>query len=343
MKKRFAAMALSAAIVFCGICAFASDGFVVTPEKSFVSEERYTERIFYPVLGDSSFPIAKVINDKITDSMSAVRENLKNIINETQDYYTEDMATGIYSYYSVYQYNMCGDLVSVKTENYVYSGGAHGMNYLASYTGNIGGKDTFTLGGLFKEEQDGIKTAKNIVKEKINEQKDMYFPEALTTVENMDLSNKFYIDETGSIVIYFNPYEIAPYAAGIMEFSISPDELENVLKTNIYSYLKSGKSEKCLLRFNGAPYYPENGTLMSGSTLYVPLREVAGKLGIDIQWSAETGALVNGEKLTQKSGAVLVNDMYYVPIAYFRLFEDYADMVFDSDDIQNIFCISDEK
>ena len=343
MKKRFAAMALSSAIVFCGICAFASDGFVVTPEKSFVSEERYSEQVYYPVLGDSSFPIAKAINDKITKSMSEVRENIKNTIIETQESYEEGIFTGMYSYHSVYQYNMCGDLVSVKTENYVYSGGAHGISYLASYTGNIGGKDTFTLGDLFKEEQDGITTVKNIVKEKINEQKDMYFDEALTTVDNMDLSNSFYIDETGNIVIYFNPYEVAPYAGGIMEFSISPEELEDVLKTNIYSYLKSGESEKCLLRFNGAPYYPENGTLKSGDTLYVPLREVAGKLGIDVQWSAETGALVNGEKLTQKSGAILVKDTNYVPIAYFRLFEDYADMVFDSDDIQNIFCISDEK
>ena len=78
-------MALSSAIVFCGICAFASDGFVVTPEKSFVSEERYSEQVYYPVLGDSSFPIAKAINDKITKSMSEVRENIKNTIIETQE------------------------------------------------------------------------------------------------------------------------------------------------------------------------------------------------------------------------------------------------------------------
>ncbi len=344
MKKRFAAMALSSALVFCGICAFASDGFVVTPERSFVTEERYTEDIYYPVLGDSSFPIAKAVNDKITERMSDVRESLKNAIIETQEYYTEDMATGIYSYDSVYQYNMCGDLVSIKTSNYVYSGGAHGMSYLVAYTGNIGGKDTFALGDLFKEEQDGITSVKNIIKEKINAQKDMYFAEALTTVDSMDLSNSFYIDETGNLVIYFNPYEIAPYAAGIIEFSISPDELEDVLKTNIYSYLKSGESEKCLLRFNGAPFYTENSVLVSDEgTSLLPLREVSEKIGLDIQWSAENGVLVNGEKLSQKSGAVLVKDVYYVSADYFEAFKDYADVFTDNNGIVNIFSVETEE
>lgn len=344
MKKRFAAMALSSAIVFCGICAFASDGFVVTPERSFVTEERYTEDIYYPVLGDSSFPIAKAVNDKISESMSDVRESLKNVIIETQEYYTEDMATGNYSYNSVYQYNMCGDLVSVKTSNYVYSGGAHGMSYLVTYTGNIGGKDTFVLSDLFKEEQDGIASVKNIIKEKINEQKDMYFEEAVTTIDSMDLSNSFYIDETGNLVIYFNPYEIAPYAAGIIEFSISPDELEDVLKTNIYSYLKSGESEKCLLRFNGAPFYTENSVLVSDEgTCLLPFREVGEKIGLDIQWSAEEGTIVNGESLSQESGAVLVKDMYYIPADYFESFKDYADVFTDNKGIVNIFRVKTEK
>lgn len=31
----------------------------------------------------------------------------------------------------------------------------------------------------------------------------MYFEEAVTTVDSMDLSNSFYIDETGNLVIYF--------------------------------------------------------------------------------------------------------------------------------------------
>ena len=340
MKKRFAAMALSSAIVFCGICAFASDGFVVTPERSFVTEERYSEQVYYPVLGDSSFPIAKTVNDKISESMSDVRESLKNAIIETQDYYTDDMASGKYSYYSVYQYNMCGDLVSVKTDNYVYSGGAHGMSYLAAYTGNIGGNEIFVLGDLFKDAQNGISAVKNIIKDRINASPELYFPEALSTVDNIDLNNSFYIDETGNLVIYFNPYEIAPYAAGIIEFEISPDQLEEEFKNTVYSYLKNGESEKCLVRFNGAPFYTENSVLVSDEgTCLLPLREVCEKIGLDVQWSEEKGASVNGSSLNDESKAVLMKDTYYVPADYFASFEDYSYVFTDNSGIVNIFSV----
>ena len=243
MKKNFAALAVCSAIVFCGMGAFASDGFEVVPAYSSINEERYVEEVYYPVLGDSSFPISKTINDLVEKDNVATRSSVMASVEETD--FDSGGITGVFAFNSFYQYNVCGDIVSVKLNNYTYQGGAHGLEYITSYTGNIGGKDIFGVQDLFRDSENGQAVLKSFIKAEIAKNKDGYFSNATETIEESDLNSRFYIDEQGNIVVYFNPYEIDAYAGGIKEFQISPDMLSGRLKTEVYSYLTNKSGQRC--------------------------------------------------------------------------------------------------
>lgn len=126
---------------------------------------------------------------------------------------------------SVYEvtYNQ-NDIMSLYYDHYIFSGGAHGSTARVSDTWNL---KNGTRISLFDFTTDPVRFKKEIL-ENINEQikvkmetgEDGFFIDynELTT-QNFD-PNHFYLTPEG-IVIFYQQYEIAPYASGIPEFIIS--------------------------------------------------------------------------------------------------------------------------
>lgn len=54
------------------------------------------------------------------------------------------------------------------------------------------------------------------------------FPEVLESFPGIEEKQNFYIDGD-QLVIYFTPYQIGPYAAGVISFPIPFSQLEDVL------------------------------------------------------------------------------------------------------------------
>jgi hypothetical protein len=125
---------------------------------------------------------------------------------------------------SVYNitYNQ-NDLLSLYYDHYTYSGGAHGITIRAS--------DTWSLNkgcriGLYQLCSDPERM-RRLILDRINEQiaaqiksgEGMYFDDyAKLTAENFNPEN-YYLTPEG-IVVYYQQYDIAPYASGIPEFIV---------------------------------------------------------------------------------------------------------------------------
>jgi hypothetical protein len=111
------------------------------------------------------------------------------------------------------------NILSIPMTFYSYTGGAHGLTLQKPYNINTQTGEKISLKDIFKENIN----YKNIINEEIKKQikKDptIYFPNVLEIVDEAGYKQPFYITKDG-IVVYYDLYEIAPYAAGIREFKI---------------------------------------------------------------------------------------------------------------------------
>ena len=114
------------------------------------------------------------------------------------------------------------NLLSIVMNDDIYTGGAHGTTIVTSYNFNI-----LTGQQLFVEDIAKSQTNLNKIKDyAINElsKRDYVFNEELKNIE-VNNNRPFYFTKNG-IVLMFQEYEVAPYAAGRPEVKI-PIEVYN--------------------------------------------------------------------------------------------------------------------
>jgi len=113
--------------------------------------------------------------------------------------------------------------VSLYMDRYEYTGGAHGLTVRRSNTWSLPYGRRITLRQMFPELPDYKESLITYINSKIARQiaggENYYFEDYEKNVrENFD-TNSFYLTKDG-VVIYFQQYEIAPYASGIPSFLI---------------------------------------------------------------------------------------------------------------------------
>lgn len=132
-----------------------------------------------------------------------------------------------------------GSALSVLIETYSFTGGAHGDTKVEYYN-FMNTKDArlLQLGDLFKKDADYINVINDIISKQIEERtaKGEMFFEGELGFQTIHDDQNFYFTEEG-LVIAFEKYEIAPGAAGLPEFLIPYELIENMLKPNIIKQL----------------------------------------------------------------------------------------------------------
>lgn len=116
--------------------------------------------------------------------------------------------------------------------DYQYSGGAHGISYQKYVTIDTDKNKIVALKDLFKENTDYKQSINAEINKQIKERTskgEIFFTGSQGFVGIKD-DQVFYINALEDIVIVFNLYEIAPYAAGVIEFALSRKSLESYLK-----------------------------------------------------------------------------------------------------------------
>ncbi len=122
------------------------------------------------------------------------------------------------------------NIVSILMEGYYYGGGVHGMGYSTGYTYDAKTGQRLSL-------MDVVNDVSKLTSYAENELAKYY--EAEMFFEGYDLSSYFseYLDyvawvlDYNGLTIFFNPYDIAPYAAGSQVVTLSFAEYPDLVKT----------------------------------------------------------------------------------------------------------------
>ncbi len=126
------------------------------------------------------------------------------------------------------KYNQNG-ILSLVFQEYQYAGGAHGYTIQTAYTLNLETGQQYALRDLFKTDADYVALLSNSVKDQLDARGltiGLFEP-----FSQIDPDHSFYLNNNG-VVVYFQQYEILPYAAGIQEFTTDYAVLGSNLKVN---------------------------------------------------------------------------------------------------------------
>lgn len=109
-------------------------------------------------------------------------------------------------------------VLSIVTDQYGYTGGAHGGTVRTGYTFSLKDGKQVELKDLLKAEPDYKQKLDKMLKES---SKEISFPD---TPGGLTASPNFYVSESG-IAIFYQQYEIAPYAAGIPTYTFNFNQI----------------------------------------------------------------------------------------------------------------------
>jgi|GEM_PF-895244 len=314
----------------------AKEGVSVDVRKIEVNEEDLDIKIIYPYL--SGFKAAEKLNDTFQksniNSIAFIREAQKDIkdFKEQQKKAGEEISEIGVSLESYFEYNFSGNILSLIFNSYNYTGGAHGMSYIESYTVNTKTNEIYsTFDSLFNSRSNYKKIILDKIYKMIDKEKELYFDDAKQTVAAMNSDYNFYIDGN-KLVIYFGLYELRPYAGGMPVFEIDAKELKGYLKDDIYNQMINSKPLQ-VVRFNGTSLKSQPPVYEKDYILMVPLKPIAELLGYKVTWAGDKGWAVDGGYVKNKVNSYYSSktaekvqlglppqakgDIMYVPYNYF--------------------------
>jgi hypothetical protein len=204
----------------------------LTKETEFLKYDiNYPKIILYPKFiyhNDYDKYIIKRINKKIYKDTIIFKTSIEKQAYEYEQNYNKEDFKYQYEGYMDFKVNYDkNDIISITTEKYIFTGGAHGMTYLVSYNYNLKTGDEIKLKDLFKKSIDYKDIINNFIKESIKKNEDLYF-KGDEGFKGISDNQKFYIINDG-IVVYFDLYEIAPYYVSIPKFKLPFIEFKKYL------------------------------------------------------------------------------------------------------------------
>ena len=190
-----------------------------------------------PIIITENKELSKYINDEITN-------NIMKFFNESQqqakDYY-ENIEEVENKFVANVDYDIkknSDDILSIMIIYYKFAGGAHGDYEHVLYNIDMKNGKFISLSDLFKKNID----YKTVINEEIRKQIEELIKidkqnKGVYELEGISDKQKFYIQDD-NLVIYFDLYEIAPYAAGMPEFIINVNKIDHILKTEYKNIFK---------------------------------------------------------------------------------------------------------
>ncbi|WP_431027112.1 DUF3298 domain-containing protein [Lysinibacillus sp. LZ02] len=154
------------------------------------------------------------------------------IVQQTQQLINEqvgNMPTTVEEMIGTYEIkNNQRQVLSLSLSNYTYHyHAAHGMTYIKSLTFDMKNQKNYDLKDLFKPGSDYVKRLSDNIKAQIKRRNIQLLGEFTSIKPNQD----FYIADK-ALVIYFQLYEITPYAYGFPMFPISVYDIQDIIDEN---------------------------------------------------------------------------------------------------------------
>jgi hypothetical protein len=197
---------------------------VLTEEMKYEGVTVLNYRIEYPEFVADNYPKSiKTVNQFYKSNALALQNNFRTKLYQMAvDQYLDDINNGfpvrVFEALQTFAltYNQAC-IISSYFDNYQYTGGAHGLTNRTSQTWNLRTGRILKLRELYKCSANYKTYIKNKIIEQIKENPDIYFENYEELVDQTFNVNSFYVTPSG-VVVYFQQYDIAPYASGIREF-----------------------------------------------------------------------------------------------------------------------------
>lgn len=178
------------------------------------------------------------INEYTQEYVENYRNDLEPMIKKDIDNNIDaDQLKAWYSYEQIIEGNIetyKGNLLTYRTYKNEYSGGPHGMYTTEFINLNLSNLQPILLDELFLE--DYQETLTNLLWYQLAldnqvENRDELEEMGYGTTGDLTATENFYLNKDG-ITFYYNVYEIAPYAMGPTQITLSYDMLEYILNTD---------------------------------------------------------------------------------------------------------------
>lgn len=218
------------------IFVLANDHTPVLSSKHYEVNEPYLklEMNVPQIKGTSSAEFEKTFNKK---QIAAAKKRKKEAIHLAKSYnkdFIKDQLTPIQFEY-IEDFTVIPSMSPffvIEQFNYQYSGGAHGITNLSYIVLDLNTHQQVTLKQLFKDGIDYKAVINEQVKKVIQqrEKEGEIFFTGSNGFESITEEQPFFINNKGELVIVFNVYEIAPYAAGPQYITIPMQTLLPFLK-----------------------------------------------------------------------------------------------------------------
>lgn len=199
---------------------------VIENDMKHNGETVLTYKIEYPAFKSSLYQMSlSVINRyyeaKALEYQSYLENELFGLaVEQYQESVKRDYPVRTFEALVVYQLTYAaGCILSLYFDRYEYTGGAHGNTTRYSQTWNLQKCRQLQLGELFGCGLDYREYIFEQAKAQIEKEPEFYFEDYGKLLAQTFNADSFYATPEG-IVVYFQQYDIAPYASGIKEFLI---------------------------------------------------------------------------------------------------------------------------
>ncbi|MBY8911914.1 DUF3298 and DUF4163 domain-containing protein [Bacillus sp. YC2] len=115
------------------------------------------------------------------------------------------------------KYNQGGKL-SIQTENYIFSGGAHGLTAVQTYNYDLKTKKQVTLNNVLNSKTK-VNQTKDYLYSYMKKHDTLFYPDVKKKEISLNKETPFYFTKDG-IAIVFGQYDMGPYAAGIRDVHV---------------------------------------------------------------------------------------------------------------------------
>lgn len=186
-------------------------------------------RIDYPQILDNLCSTYKFnyYNQKIALDLKNYIENA--LFQDAKNTYEFNKSNGypIMVYEAIYTYNITynqNNIISLYSDQYIYSGGAHGLTTRQSQNWNMQCGKEILLNEVYKNNPyfmlNILKSINNQIENEIQNGTNQYFDNYCKLVLETFNPKQFYITSNSELIIFYQQYDIAPYSSGIPTFSI---------------------------------------------------------------------------------------------------------------------------
>ncbi|WP_444659220.1 DUF3298 domain-containing protein [Caproiciproducens sp. R2] len=248
------------------------------------------------------FSAAQELNEKIRE----ISDNGLAEVKRAEKELGNSAAKGNLFFQSCYDLFWDNDILSVWVMNENYTGGAHGYRWVKSFNVNIQTGESYdTPGALFKDPEAGTKQITDKILKDIKERPDLYFSEAAKTVEEKHGAYSYYLDGQ-DLVVYFDLYELMPYAGGMPEFRFSLDDLD-------LKFRMGNNPDRLNVRHNGMDMEFQNPVVVNDGGVLLPLEETADTLNHTVE-KTDAGYKVDGKSVKP----TMIDGVAYMPVETFN-------------------------